>query len=73
MLEEPIITRHYRVPTEPRQAYDAFGMTKAKLADDDLYDLYCQVFLARCARIVEELRKQKLVLAALSNSFNADM
>jgi hypothetical protein len=69
ILEEPTANRHYKLPAQPQRAHDTFAAVKTEL-DDNLYDVYCEVFLARCARIVEKLGNSQLVLSILLDNFD---
>jgi hypothetical protein len=60
--EDTAINLRFRVPNHFQQAHNAFKDIKAKLANDDQYDSYCQQFLARYTRIVGELEHAQLVI-----------
>jgi hypothetical protein len=55
-----MVDLHYRVPAQPYRAHDVFVVVQKGLGKG-LYDRYCQVFLAECKRLAEELGYQQSV------------
>ncbi|KAH8728366.1 hypothetical protein GQ44DRAFT_724374 [Phaeosphaeriaceae sp. PMI808] len=55
LLEDVTGDIHYRIPSTPHQAHEVFAKANAEL-NDKMFDLYCQIFLARCGQIVEDLQ-----------------
>jgi hypothetical protein len=56
--EEPVVDMHYRVPAESHRAHVVFAIVQKGLGKE-VYDRYCQVFLAQCGHLAEDLRYQQ--------------